>query len=95
MDGDFSQSSGFMVVEVEVSSPPNSLNYIRNKLRGRKLTRNEIREIIKDVVSGELSEVEITSFVTSLHHFALDIDEATSLSWLWLRRAEPSSSTRR
>ena len=68
-------------VEVEVSSPPNSLNYIRNRLRGRKLTRDEIREIIKDVVSGELSEVEITSFVTSLHHFELDIDEATSLSW--------------
>jgi AMP phosphorylase len=68
-------------VEVEVSSPPSSLNYIKNRLRGRKLTRDEIREIIRDVVSGELSEVEITSFVTSLHHFALDIDEATSLSW--------------
>lgn len=68
-------------VDVEVSSPPNSLNYIRNRLGGRKLTRDETNEIVKDIVSGELSEVEITAFVTSLHHFALDIDEATGLSW--------------
>lgn len=68
-------------VDVELSSPPNSLNYIRNRLRGRKLSRQETYEIIKDLVSGELSEVEITSLVTSMHHFALDIDEATNLSW--------------
>jgi len=68
------------MVDVETSSPPNSLNYIRNRLRGRKLSREETGEIIRDIVRGELSEVEITSFVTSLHHFALDIDEATGLS---------------
>jgi len=68
-------------VEIEPSSPPNSLSYIRNRLRGRKLSREETYEIVKDLVSGALSEVEITSLVTSLHHFALDIDEATSLSW--------------
>ncbi|MEM2942044.1 MAG: AMP phosphorylase [Candidatus Bathyarchaeia archaeon] len=67
-------------VEVEPSSPPNSINHIKNRLRGRKLSREETYEIIKDLVSGQLSEVEVTAFVTSLHHFALDIDEATNLS---------------
>ncbi|MCJ7761552.1 thymidine phosphorylase, partial [Candidatus Bathyarchaeota archaeon] len=67
-------------VDVEISSPPNSLSYIKTRLKGRKLSRPEIDEIIKDIVNGELSEVEITAFVTSLHYFALDIDEATSLS---------------
>jgi AMP phosphorylase len=67
-------------VDVEISSPPNSVSHIKTRLKGRKLTRPEIDEIIKDIVNGELSGVEITAFVTSLHYFALDIDEATSLS---------------
>ena len=38
-------------VDVEPSSPPSSLNYIRNRLSGRKLSRQETHEIIKDLVS--------------------------------------------
>ncbi|MBS7650995.1 MAG: AMP phosphorylase [Candidatus Bathyarchaeia archaeon] len=68
------------IIDVELSNPPNSLNHIKKRLKGRKLTHNEIKEIIRDVVNGLLSDVELTSFVTSLQHFALDMDEATSLS---------------
>ncbi|MGQ9543268.1 MAG: AMP phosphorylase [Candidatus Bathyarchaeia archaeon] len=68
------------MVEVELSTPPNSLSHIKKRLRGRKLSHIEIKEIIRDVVNGRLSEVEIASFVTSLQHFAIDMDEATSLS---------------
>ena len=67
-------------VDVIVSSPPNSLDHIRSRLKGRKLSREEAREIISDVVSGDLSNIEITAFVTALQFFGLDIDEATSLS---------------
>jgi len=67
-------------VEVEIAPFPTSVYSIRNKLRGRKLTYNEILEIVKDVVNGNLSEIEITAFVTALHVFGLDLDEATSLS---------------
>jgi len=67
-------------VKVEIAPPPRSVYFIRNKLRQRKLTYAEIREIIEDMVRGNLSEIEIASFVTALHIYGLDLDEATSLS---------------
>jgi len=67
-------------VEVEIAPPPRSVYFIRNKLRQRKLTYEEIHEIIEDMVRGNLSEIEIASFVTALHIYGLDLDEATSLS---------------
>jgi len=67
-------------VEVEAAHSPLSVYYVRNKLHGRKLTYEEIFEIVKDVVSGNLSEIEIAAFVTALHTYGLDLDEATSLS---------------
>jgi len=67
-------------VDVEVAQFPTSVYYIRNKLNGKKLAYEEILEIVKDMVSGVLSEIEIAAFVTALHTFGLDLDEATSLS---------------
>lgn len=67
-------------VDVEVAKFPSSLQYIINKLNGRKLSHEEIFEIVKDVVEGNLSEVEITSFVVALHDHGLDLDEVASLS---------------
>jgi AMP phosphorylase len=67
-------------VDVEIAPLPASVYHIRNKLARRKLTYEEIHEIIQDVVKGRLSEIEIASFVTALHLFGLDLDEATSLS---------------
>ncbi|MEM3736691.1 MAG: AMP phosphorylase [Candidatus Bathyarchaeia archaeon] len=68
------------LIEVEPVGFPRSTEYIRNKLRGRQLDSNEIREIVKDVVNGALSEVEITSFVIALAKEGLDLDEAVSLT---------------
>lgn len=67
-------------VEVEISSFPRSLQFIRNKLEGKKLLKQEIYEIVKGVVDGTLNESEIASFVTALHIQGIDLDEATSLS---------------
>jgi len=67
-------------VEVEIAPFPLSLSSIINKLKGRKLTYEEILQIVKDVVKGDLSEVEITAFVTALNTYTLDLDEAASLA---------------
>ena len=67
-------------VDVEVAPFPSSLQFIRNRLLGRKLNYDEIHEIVKDVVEGNLRETEIASFVTSLHMQSVDLDEATSLT---------------
>ncbi len=67
-------------VEVSVVPSPNSLKYIKSKLNGRKLSKNEIYQIIHDVVQGNLSDVEIASFVTTLHFQGLDLEETMNLS---------------
>jgi len=67
-------------VEVSVAPFPSSLLFIRNKLRGRKLVYDEILNIVEDTVGEKLSDVEIGAFVTALHCFGLDLDEATNLS---------------
>lgn len=68
-------------IDVEPAGFPDSLGFIRNKLRGKKLAYEEIRSIVKDVVDGNLSETEIASFVTSLHlQGGPTMDEAFSLT---------------
>lgn len=67
-------------VSVEIAKFPSSLTYIINRLKGRKLNYDEIREIIKDVVEGNLNEIEIAAFVTALNNYGLDIDEAANLA---------------
>lgn len=67
-------------IEVEPVGFPKSTDFVKNKLRGRRLSSDEIREIVKDIVSGALNTVETTSFVIALEKEGLDLDEATSLS---------------
>lgn len=68
------------LVDVEIAPFPKSLQFIRNKLSGKKLLAHEIKEIVQDLVDGNLNENEISAFVTSLHIDKIDLDEATSLS---------------
>ncbi len=61
---------------------PLSFEYIRKKLDGKKLTREEIYEIVHDIVSDALTEVELTAFVLSSYIHGMDLDEIE-----WLTRA--------
>ena len=67
-------------VTVDIAPFPKSLQFIRNKLSGKKLLYSEIHEIVQDLVDGNLNENEISAFITALHIDKLDLDEATSLS---------------
>lgn len=67
-------------IDVEVATFPKSLHFIHNKLTGRRLMGDEISEIVKDVVQGNLNENEISAFVTALSMQGLDLDEATALA---------------
>ncbi len=67
-------------INVDIAPFPKSLQFIRNKLSGKKLLYPEIHEIVQDLVEGNLSENEISAFVTALHMDKIDLDEATSLS---------------
>ena len=67
-------------VEVRVADLPVSLDYIRKKMEGERLTREEIGLIVSDIVHDNLSPSEITAFVISSYINQLDIDEIESLT---------------
>jgi len=82
-------------IEVDVAPFPLSLQFIRNKLAGKKLVYKEIREIVRGVVDGNLNDGEIASFVTALHIHGIDLDEATSLSTAMVETGKRLSLGRR
>ncbi len=67
-------------VEVRVADRPVSLDYIRKKMDGTRLSREEIKMIVSDIVHDNLSPSEITAFVISSYINNLDIDEIESLT---------------
>lgn len=69
-------------VELLPIPKPASFEYIRKKLDGMKLTKEEIYEIVKDIVNDALTEVELTAFVISSYIHGMDMDEVE-----WMTRA--------
>jgi len=71
---------GGETVEVQLAAMPESLNYVRNKLRGERLRAPELSNIVKDVVEQHLSDIEISAFLTALKIYGLDMSETEALS---------------
>jgi len=67
-------------VNVLPAGTPESVRYIKKKMRGEKLKKVEIEAIVKDIVDRKLREVEISAFVTALEIHDLDMDEVASLT---------------
>ena len=67
-------------VEITPANKPESLEYIRTKLDGKKLNDNEINIIIRDIVKNRLSETELTYFVSGCYTHGLEMDEVVSLT---------------
>ena len=62
-------------VELYPVSKPMSVEFIRKKMDGHKLTREEISSIIKDIVNNALNEIELSAFVLSNYFHGMDFDE--------------------
>jgi AMP phosphorylase len=68
------------IVQVEPVDKLESLGFIREKIFGQKLTSYKINMIVKDVVERHLSDIELTSFVTSLQYHGTSMEEVEALS---------------
>ncbi len=68
--------------EVEVSHPrpTYSVQHIKDKLAGRRLTPAQFDEIVADIVHDRYSKVELTSFVIACASNRLDTDEIIALT---------------
>ncbi len=67
-------------VKIEVQLEPKSVAYVKEKLKGKELNRNEIRQIVKDTIERDLTDVEIGAFITGLELNGMTIKEAEYLS---------------
>ncbi|WP_434731950.1 AMP phosphorylase [Thermogladius sp. KZ2Tp1] len=66
-------------VQVKPAGLPGSYAYLLKRIRGERLSYNEMYSIIRDVVNGAYGEAEIAAFLLSQQFYVLDEDELTSL----------------
>ncbi|MCL5018207.1 MAG: thymidine phosphorylase [Candidatus Pacearchaeota archaeon] len=66
-------------VDVDLSSPPKSMVFIKKKMNGKMLSQKEVNEIIKDVVDNSLSEAEIALFISSMYEKGMNMKEVVFL----------------
>ena len=71
---------GGELVEVQLAKMPESLGYVRAKIRGERLREQDMVTIVKDVVERHLSEAEIAAFLTALKVYGLSMGETEALS---------------
>jgi len=65
--------------EINLSSPPRSLIFIKEKLNNKILSEKKIKEIIQDVVDNSLSEAEIALFISAMYKQAMTLKETIYL----------------
>lgn len=68
------------LVTTRATDPLKSLDFIKRKMMGEKLSRAEIIEIVKDIAEERLSDIEATAFVSAVYMKGLDIDETISMT---------------
>jgi len=68
------------LVELIPTSKPKSIDFIRKKLFGQKLSYVEIDEIIKDTVNHSLSDVELAFFVSAIQTGNMTLNETRDLT---------------
>ncbi|MCU0860766.1 MAG: thymidine phosphorylase, partial [Methanomassiliicoccales archaeon] len=68
------------VLEVTATGKPESVEYIRKKMDGQELSTAEIRTLVQDISSHNLSQVELSAYVTSLHINGMNIRETVDLT---------------
>ncbi|MDP3727980.1 MAG: thymidine phosphorylase [bacterium] len=69
-----------MQVEVKRAEHPASIQAIKRKLEGETLTEQEFNMIVRDIVNNELSETELTYFVSGCYSHGLSIKETVFLT---------------
>ncbi len=67
-------------IEIFLEQKPESLQYIKKKLDKNKLNKEEINQIIRDLLANRLTEIEATYFVAGCYINGMTIDESAYLA---------------
>jgi AMP phosphorylase len=66
-------------VDVNLAPNPESLEYIKEKLKGVPFTQQQVSQIIKDLVNNLLSEAEVSLFISAMHKQGMTFKETIYL----------------
>ena len=67
------------IVEIKITPRPKSIEYIRKKIDNQKLNAHEMKAIVSDIVDNNLSDIELSAFVTTSYIHEFDMQETISL----------------
>lgn len=67
-------------VHIDIANKPESISYIKKKLEGNELSHLEINEIVKDIVSRNLTDIEICYFISGCFTKGLNMRETIDLT---------------
>lgn len=76
------------IVDVNIAKSPISLQYIKKKLDKKRLSKKEIKEIIKDIVNNSLSDPEIALFISGMYENKMNFKETIDLIESFLESGE-------
>lgn len=65
---------------IQSAPKPKGLGAIREKLDGKELDKEELYDIVKDIVDDALSDVELTAFITASYCKGLSFEETYNLT---------------
>lgn len=68
------------IVTVSTCPKPKSVLSIKKKLDAKKLSFEEIKEIVTDISSNHLSEIELAAFMSAVYINGFDLDETVSMT---------------
>ncbi|MCZ7383494.1 MAG: AMP phosphorylase [Candidatus Methanoperedens sp.] len=71
-----------LTVNIIPTSRPTSVSYIKKMMDKQKLTQEEIYQIVQDIVRDNLTEIEMSAFVTTSYIHGMSTDEIE-----WMTRA--------
>ena len=71
---------GGAAVRIAPARKPISIDFIKKKLDGFKLSKKEIDQIVWDIANDKLSDVELAYFVSACYSNELDLEETTLLT---------------
>lgn len=82
-------------VEIAIAKKPLSIDYIKKKLDGQKLSKKEIDQIVWDIVHNKLSPVELAYFVSACYTNVMSTEETILLTKAMVRHGDVLKLDRR
>ncbi len=75
-------------VNIKLEKKPESIEYIKEKLDGKKLDYAKLKQIIEDIIDNKLTDIELTTFVTSYYIHSSNMQEIADLTKAMINTGE-------